>query len=171
MQRMSVAFIIVALLAGCANFASPIPEGYQGPVATIKDSAKPYSTIKADLYYVTEVDGKRIEDSRSKTQQVNYGRGMIMDPVVLNRQVPAGACVLKIVGRTEYAAPILTLTNPVYRVQGEVTLDLQPSKTYVVRGDLSENYSAVWIEDEESNRIVGSKVEVHGSALLGFFEK
>lgn len=171
MQRISVAFIVVVLLAGCVNFASPIPEGYQGPVATIKDSAQTHSASKADFFYVTEVDGKRIEDSRSKTLQVNYGRGMIMDPVVLDRQVPAGTRVLKIVGRTEYAAPILTLTNPVYQVLGEVTLDLESSKSYVVRGDLGENYSAVWVEDEGANGIVGSKVEVQGSSSLGFFEK
>jgi hypothetical protein len=171
MQRISLACTLLALLAGCANFASPIPEGYQGPLATIKDSATAHSSSKADFYYVTEVAGKRIEDSRSKTLQVNYGRGMNMDPVVLDRQVPAGTTILKIVGRTEYAAPILTLTNPVYQVLGEVTLDLEPGKTYVVRGELGENYSAVWVEDASSNRIVGSKVEIQGSGSLGFFEK
>jgi len=171
MQRILVTLSALVMLAGCANFASPVPEGYQGPVSTIKDSAIAHSSTKADFYSVTEVDGKRIEDSRSKTRQVNYGRGMIMDPVVLDRQVPSGTRVLKLVGRTEYAAPILTLTSPVYQVLGEVTLDLQPGKTYVVRGELGENYSAVWVEDESSNGIVGSKVEAHGSGSLGFFEK
>ena len=167
MRRMLLKCICMVSLVGCANFASPIPEGYQGPLATIKDSAHRYGSIKADLFYVTEVDGRHIEDSRSKTREVNSGRGAVMDPVILQRQVPAGARVLRIAGGTEYAAPVMAFTNPVFQVAGDVKVELGSGKTYVVTGELGEGYSGVWVVDESSNEIIGSKVEIRESASSG----
>ncbi|MDH3230310.1 MAG: hypothetical protein OEN55_11000 [Alphaproteobacteria bacterium] len=40
-----------------------------------------------------------------------------------------------------------------------------------MKGELGEDYSAVWIEDQQSGEIVGEKIEIHGSAALGFFQK
>ena len=119
----SVALGVVASVAlvGCATFAPPIPEGYTGPVAIIKDSVKPISEKKADFFYVSEIDGKRIEDSRIKTLNVNRGRGFNMTPSVIERNIPAQKATFTLVGRTEYAAPILALTNTVYQVTGKVT--------------------------------------------------
>lgn len=74
-------------------------------------------------------------------------------------------------GRTEYAAPILALTNAVYEVKGVVEISPEAGKTYVVKGGLSEDHSVVWIEDEATSQVVGRKVEVNGSAKLGFFQK
>jgi hypothetical protein len=90
---------------------------------------------------------------------------------MLERDVPAQPASIEIVGRTEYAAPILALTNPVYQVKGVVTFIPEASKRYVVKGVLSADYSAVWIEDMISQQVVGDKVEVNGSAKLGFFQK
>lgn len=158
-------------MGGCAAYAPSVPDGYTGPLAIVKDSVKKHSTSKADFFYLEKIEGNRIEDSRSKTLAVNYGRGMYMEPFVLDRKVPAKMCTVLIVGRTEYAAPILALTNTVYEVSGELTFKPEPGKTYVVVGELGEEYSAVWIEEEESKQVVGNKVEVKGSAALGFFAK
>lgn len=94
-----------------------------------------------------------------------------MTPVVLQREIPAQPTALTIVARTEYAAPILAMTNAVYQVKGEVRITPDPNKTYVVRGELGESYSAVWIQEEGTNVVVGTKVETKGSAKLGFFEQ
>ncbi|MBP9915910.1 MAG: hypothetical protein KBF24_06860, partial [Thiobacillaceae bacterium] len=72
---------------------------------------------------------------------------------------------------TEYAAPILTLTNTVYQVKGAVTFKPEDYRNYVVRGELGESYSAVWLEEELTGKTVGKKIEIHGSAKLGTFEK
>ena len=108
-------------LGGCATFAPPVPEGYKGPVAIMKDSVKPYSERKADFFYVAEIDGKRIENSRVRTLSANQGRGVHMTPSLIERDVPARNATFTLVGRTEYAAPILTLTNTVYQVKGAIT--------------------------------------------------
>ncbi len=94
-----------------------------------------------------------------------------MTPALVERNVPAKPSTFKIVGRTEYAAPILALTNTVYRVAGTVTFTPEVYKHYVVRGTLGENYSAVWIEEEATNRQVGEKIELRGAARLGILEK
>jgi hypothetical protein len=169
--RVLAGLALAVALGGCATFAPPVPEGYKGPVAIMKDSVKPYSERKADFFYVAEIDGKRIEDSRVRTLSVNQGRGMHMSPSLIERNVPARNATFTLVGRTEYAAPILSLTNTVYQVKGTVTFKPEDYRKYVVRGELGENYSAVWLEDEVTGKTVGEKIEVHGSTKLGTFEK
>ena len=159
------------VLTGCATYQPTIPEGYNGPRATIKDSAKVHSTSKADFFFVTHVNKNGVESSLIRTRQVNYGRGMYMEPQVLQHEIPAQSTTINIVGRTEYAAPILAFTNPVYEVKGVIDFTPEPNKTYVVRGDLGKDYSAVWIEDESSNAVVGQKIEIKGSAELGILQK
>jgi hypothetical protein len=171
-MRLATAFTLpIVLLAACATTTSPIPENYAGPLATVKDSVKPSSTSKADFFYLSDVDGRQIANSRIATRVTNQGRGMYMKPVVLTRQVPAQASRFTIFGRTEYAAPILALTSTVYQVTGEIQITPEPDKTYVVKGELGENYSAVWVEEEGTGRIIGEKVEVKGSAALGMLQK
>lgn len=160
----------VAAVSGCAT-NNPIPDGYTGPRAMIKDSVKAHSRSKADFFYVEAVDGQNIENSRIKTRQVNQGRGMFMAPVALGREIPARPTTLKLVGRTEYSAPILALTNAVYQVKGDIQFEPVANKSYVVKGELGENYSAVWLEDVETSAVVGTKIEIKGSAKLGIMEK
>lgn len=165
------AIVLLASLGGCATFAPAVPEGYTGPVAIIKDSVKPHSQSKADFFYLSEIDGRRIEDSRVRTRQMNQGRGFNMSPSVVERNVPAQQATFTLVGRTEYAAPILALTNTVYQVTGKITFTPEKYRNYIVRGELGESYSAVWLEDEADGRTIGEKIEVKGDAKLGTFEK
>jgi hypothetical protein len=166
-----VGTILAFTLSGCATFAPSVPEGYTGPVAIIKDSVKPLSQSKADFFYVSEIDGKQIEDSRIKTLRLNQGRGFNMTPSLIERNVPAQNATFTLVGRTEYAAPILALTNTVYQVTGKVTFSPETYRSYVVRGELGESYSAVWLEDEVTGKTIGEKIEVNGSSKLGTFQK
>lgn len=157
-------------VSGCATY-NPIPDGYSGPRATIKDSVLVHSASKTDFFYVEAVDGQNIGNSRTKTREVNQGRGMGMAPEILGREIPARPTTLKLVGRTEYGAPILALTNAVYQVKGDVQFEPEANKSYVVKGELGENYSAVWLEEVGTRAVVGKKVEIKGSAKLGILKK
>ena len=159
------------MLSGCATTSSPLPEGYKGPTATIKDTVISLSPQKANFFYVSHVNGKRIDDSLIKTRQINYGRGMQMTPETIERQVAIGPTVVTIVGRTEYAAPILALTNDVYEVKGDISFTPEENKTYSIYGELGENYSVVWLEDESNHKVIVDKIEIRGSAKLGIFQK
>ncbi len=171
MKKLFISICLALGLTGCATFESPIPAGYTGPMAVIKDSAKAESPRKADIFFLSKIDQLKIKSSLVATRTENRGKGMSMAPVVLDRKVPAQSATFTITGRTEYAAPILALTNPVYEVSGEVTFVPEKDKNYIVVGELGEKYSAVWIKEAESDKVVGEKVENKGSAELGFFQK
>ena len=160
----------VSAISGCATY-SPIPEGYTGPRAKIKDSVNIHSATKVDFFSVEAVDGQNIENSRIKTRQLNYGQGMRLAPRIIEREIPVRPTILKLVGRTEYGAPILALTRTVYEVKGDIQFEPEANKSYVVKGELDENYSAVWIEDVATNAVVGKKIEIKGSSKLGIFDK
>ena len=72
-SRATLCVVSLAFLAACVS--SPIPEGYTGPTATIRDSARPESGSRALFFYVAKIDGNAIKDSLAVTRQVNYGRG------------------------------------------------------------------------------------------------
>lgn len=165
------AFLVVTacLLASCTS--NPVPEGYDGPLAHVTDSVKWRSRSSADFFYLSKIDGQSIDESLSATDRSNYGRGMVMDPVTVDRHVPARTATVTMVGRRHYAAPILEMVNSIYQVSGETEFTPLPDHNYIVKGILGEKYSAVWIEDSDTGETVGRKVEVQGSAKLGFFGK
>jgi hypothetical protein len=90
----------------------------------------------------------------------------MMDPVVNIRSVPATRAVLHLHGTTYFAAPILAISGKNYSVEGDVEVDLKPGGRYFVKGVLSKNYSAVWLEDSKGN-IVSDKVEKGDPKDLG----
>jgi hypothetical protein len=159
------------ILSGCATMEPPVPENYSGPTALIKDSVKQHSSEKSDFFVLREIDQATIPNSVASTRIENHGRGFYMAPVVIERLVKAQPGAFTIVARTEYAAPILALTNTVYQVIGKVQFSPESGKVYVVKGELGESYSSVWIEEEQSHQVIGEKTEVKGSAALGFFDK
>lgn len=172
MKMILALLMATSVLAGCATSYKPtIPDGYTGPRSSVNDTVKVYSNSKADLFYVSDVNGSKIDDALGRTRVRNQNHGFDMKTVVLQHEIPAQSTTLNIVGRTEYAAPILALTNTVYEVKGVVEFTPEPNKTYVVRGVLGENYSAVWVEELGTSAVVGNKVEVNRSAALGFFQK
>lgn len=163
--------LVLLLLSGCTTFHSPIPENYQGPISNIESSEKRLSGSKADLFYVSKVDGKSIYNSMNATRGATYGQGFTLTTQLVNTQVPSIESIFTLVGRTEYAAPIQALTGTVYEVKGNIKFTPKPGKTYIVKGELGEKYSAVWIELKENGEVVDKKIEMKGDAELGFFQK
>lgn len=169
MRKALFSALSAILIAGCTH--SPIPEGYSGPTAQISDSQTRRGSTSADFFYVSAINGVSIDNSLDATVRTNEDRGFAMDPVVLTRKIPAQPATFAIKGRTHYAAPILELANPVYQVSGTTSFAPVPNSTYVVKGVLGENYSAVWIADAVTGAVMGQKVEVRGSSSLGILEK
>lgn len=171
MKKLILPFVI-ALLSGCASFNQADPVGYTGPTADVEDSFRTVSNSEVEFFYVDKLNGKSIRNARSASLSANAGRGMSMTPLSVGRTVPASTPIsLLIVARTEYAAPILALTNAVYQVKGTIDFTPEPNKHYVVKGALGAQSSSVWLEDAQTPQIVGKKILIEGSAKLGFFEK
>jgi hypothetical protein len=156
MQRHILLTIAIALaVAGCAT--SPIPEGYTGPIATIRDSARSEGGTRALFFFVSEIDGKQIQTSLAQTRAANYGRGFALTPSVIERKIPARPAVLKLEGHTAYGAPIqeIVMASQMYEVTEVIEFDPKPNGRYVVQGILEEGQKSVWLEDEVTHQRVG----------------
>lgn len=172
MMRHLATLGLALLLTGCATYSPSVPDGYVGPRAQLEDSAKTFSSSKADFFVVEEIDGSKVDNSLNETLRRNQGRGMSMTTYFVSRPLIAGRPIkITVKGRTHYAAPIQALTSTVFQVKGLVEFTPIPNGRYVVRGELSDNYSAVWVEDAETSKVMGQKVEINGSAKLGVLEK
>jgi hypothetical protein len=158
---MKLRFLVLALsllLAGCVSAPMPVPAGYQGPLAKISDSSQPVSSTKIQFFQLAKVDGRPVDTSSASTYRANQGRGFYMEPQLEAREVPARTCVLSLQGVTHVAADILAFGGGMYHVEGDVTVTLDPARTYVIKGTLAKDYSAVWLEDADGH-IVSTLVE------------
>ena len=133
-----------------------------------------------NLFYLSKVNGKIIENTLGATRNATYGQGFYLTTKLLETNVPSEEAVFSIIGRTEHAAPIQAFTDEVYElaphivvqeVKGDITFKPEANKEYVVKGTLGESYSAVWIELKETGDVIQQKIEIKGSSELGFFEK
>ncbi|MEM6460467.1 MAG: hypothetical protein AAF724_00975 [Pseudomonadota bacterium] len=171
MFRRLVVLLSVSLLAGCVTSAV-VPEDYSGPTALIEDSSgevvspsspwfSPKRLVepqKADLFYVYQIDGKRVDNIAYKTEMLGGNSGFRLRLYPVERKVPIRTMKVTLAGLTYYAAPIGEMFNDVYRVSGDVDFTPVAGETYIVRGVLGKDYSAVWIETDEGS-IVTQKVE------------
>jgi hypothetical protein len=172
LRRHIVLLSCAALFSGCETVPERAAEAPAGPRARLDETAKVHSQSKADFFVVTEINGKTVKNSMGETFTRNYGRGMVMTPYFLNQDLPAGQPVkVGVMARTYFAAPALDMVNDVYQVKGVVEFTPQENGRYIVRGELGEKYSAVWIEDRSNDAVVGQKVEIKGNAKLGFWDK
>jgi hypothetical protein len=169
-KKIALLILTTIFLHGCASFQPTIPEGYSGEIATIEDTAKSIDSGKADMFYLSHIDGKAIKNSRSESLGASYGQGNNLRTVLLKNRVPAEDHVFTIVGRTEFAMPIRALSSTVYKVKGDVAFSPVPNEAYIIKGVLSEERSAVWIERILDGKVI-DKIEVEGPSKLGFFEK
>lgn len=173
-MTLRIAFVVVSiLLSGCATYSSSVPEGYAGPTAELMDSYKVHSDSKADFFVAEKVNGEEITNGLIATQRANRGRGVQMTPASSLRPLAAEQPVkVSVKARTHHAAPILAIVRAAYEVTGVVEFVPKTNAKYVVRGELDDAYSAVWIEDEKTGQVMGSKIEkTDGSARLNFFQK
>ncbi|MGH1487539.1 MAG: hypothetical protein ACRBCI_15095 [Cellvibrionaceae bacterium] len=157
MNKITASLLLVLFISSCA-VNQPLPEGYTGPLSTIRDSSTRVSGTKIRFFQVNKVDGRNIETSSAATGSASYGQGAHISLVVTSRDVPAKKSVLRLQGTTYVAMPILAFGGGMYSVSGDVEVMLEPNKTYIVKGSLSKAYSAVWLEDDQGN-IVSEKVE------------
>ncbi|HVY05526.1 MAG TPA: hypothetical protein VHB46_06080 [Burkholderiales bacterium] len=144
--------LALAILCGCTS--APIPKDYSGPIATIQDWARSEDSSRAQFFYLSEIDGRKVDNILLATRQANYGKGASNTPVTFSRQVPARASKLKIEGRIGYGAPIQEMFHSSTMYTAEATLDFtpEPNKTYVVRGVLTPNKQEVWLEEADTRK-------------------
>jgi hypothetical protein len=165
MKTIKHVFVIALalVLSACASYR-PVPEGYSGPVAVIRDSAQTESVAKGQLFYVQSIDGNAIHNARNATRQSSANTGFIVNARDSERRVPIRAMKLRLIATHVTGAPIHELASRAagtfFSVEGDVEFTPKAGATYVVRGELKKGASSVWIEDATSQAIEpGTKIE------------
>ncbi|HTU00050.1 MAG TPA: hypothetical protein VMF58_18515 [Rhizomicrobium sp.] len=151
------------LLSGCAMMMGakpPQPPRVEGPLATLSETGLQDSRTEVDMFVATGIDGHDVQTSMDRTRQFNAGMGMSIVPKYVEHAIPAGRPVaVTIMGHSYHGAPILSILNSEYEVTGTVTFTPAVNRIYEVKGTLGDKYSAVWIEESATGRVMGQKIE------------
>jgi hypothetical protein len=113
---------------------------------------------RGEFFYVSQIDGKQINESLSATRGKSYGQGSHMAVEIINRDIPVRSMKVKLEGRVAYAAPFLELAHLGSMYSTSAVIEFEPSEghTYVVKGKLSESGSEIWLEDMRDGKRVGA---------------
>ena len=169
--RIAFSAFLILLLAGCIS-KGPVPDDFTGPTAVLADSSGEVTLPKmglldprrlvtpptVDMFYAFNIDGETIQTIGTRTYQRNQYRGFNLEVVQTERRIPIKPITVEIAGQTYHAADIGGIFGKSYFVKGTVTFTPVANTRYVVRGTLSDAYSAVWIETA-SGRLVSRKIE------------
>lgn len=131
-------------------------------MATVADSGVPESSSKAQLFYLSEIDGKSIRNARTDSAAMSNGTGFTLNTDFTERDVPARRMKVRLVGSHQTGAPIQAIVEDLagtyLSVDGVVDFEPRPGKRYVVKGNLVKGASSVWIEDADSGQPATEKV-------------
>ena len=83
-----------------------------------------------------------------------------------SRSVPAREATFHLKGRTHCAAPIIEVADTIYLIEGDVKLAPQGDGQYMIKGELRDDHSAVWVEEASTHKQLGNKLVVKGSTAL-----
>ena len=173
MIKLGVALVALStlVLAGCMT-SKVVPDDFAGPTAVLADSSanlvvprfalfslrRFVTPPKIDLFYAYKVDDRPIVNIAALTATRNENRGFSLDVSPHERRIPVKPLTVELVGTTYHAAEIGGIFDESYFVSGTVTFTPVDGRRYVVRGILSKDYSAVWLETADG-RVVGEKIE------------
>lgn len=149
-------FLMIAIalgMAGCVTYAPTVPEGYQGGLASINDTCSGPGTSWAHFFYLEEIDGKKVKNARDISDRVSTGQGRNLSALGYRREVPAETLSLTIAANRLNAAPISDLFDRSSSSEGVIEVALAPGGIYSVRGIVEKEFSAVWLEDLDGNRV------------------
>lgn len=153
---------LLLLVSGCVTFEESLPENYTGSTASIDDSFRRVGGGKAFFYYVESIDGRLINNAKTKTNMASSGTGRL-HANGFTRLVATNEQSIALVAEVMHFAPIGQMFNSGhnYFVEGIIKFTPQADHKYLVNGTLGEQYSAIWLEDIEGN-IVSEVIEKIG---------
>jgi hypothetical protein len=154
--RYLFAVFIAVSLPSCVQYYQP-PQVGSGPTATIRNTGMAHDAFKSSVYEVEKIDGKTVLASAMQTPR---GGGPVVTMGESSFPVPAGQPLqMELSAHDRFAADGAALayafggntTKPATRT---LTFTPKPGATYVVKGRLSKEDSAVWLEDAKTGKQV-----------------
>lgn len=157
------------LLCGCTSFKSftafepATPADYSGPTANVADQVVTISPQRLHVFEITQVDGRRLASSSMASTRAGQGNGMTLTPVSLTNELPLRAAMVRLQAATQYASPMLAMSNASCRTVGDVSFTPLDGKRYIVNGQIAADACEVWIEDLATRQQVTEKVTGPGT--------
>ena len=158
MKKAAMIFACAVLAAGCITFVDTLPEGYEGPTATIADSYTNHEGSSAHYFTFAMIDGQYIDNSGNRTRIANQGRGFDMTPVMITHDVPVEELNIMLAGYLFFATDAQGMFGDSMLVEGELSFTPNAGEIYTVKGELGKEVSTVWLEDSKGN-IVGNRFD------------
>ncbi|MEH6565941.1 MAG: hypothetical protein V7756_11505 [Halopseudomonas sp.] len=160
MLKILVSLTLFGLLAGCV--AAPVVPPIQGPKAVIDDSYLREGQGQAHFFYVESIDGKWVKNTYSETYLKSISTGAAFVMTGQSRELRAEDTRLALVGRIGFAVGLqeMMYSGERYLVEGSVNFSPKADTHYLVKGALTPEGSAVWVEDTQGNlasSVVGSE--------------
>lgn len=152
------------LLSGCTShksfsaFEPATPPDYTGPTANVADRVVAVSPQRLHVFEMTEVDGRRLSSSSMASARAGQGTSMTLMPVALTNELPLRPARVRLQAATQYASPLVSMSNPGCRTLGEVSFTPQQGKRYAVNGRIEAQACEVWIEDATTGQAVTEKL-------------
>ncbi len=144
---------LVLLVAGCAT---PEPDVATLPHATIVGThVDTHVNGRIDTFRVLAIDGRRTLPQTDEPARL-IGKDMT-SLMVAGRPVH-----VEIEGFGFYENTVRRMFWDALRAQGTVEFTPTAGATYSVHGNVAPEGSAVWIEDDATHAVVGSKISVIG---------
>jgi hypothetical protein len=162
MKKCLAALFAAATLASCATY-QPVPEGYAGPTANVRDTGGYVDGwTKGQAFSVTEVDGQTIMNSFWASDKASKGQGFNLSLELQERRLPIRPMKVTLRGSHITGAPIHAMAakaaGTYFSVEGVVSFMPQADMQYLVKGELKRGESAVWIEERDTGKVVTEKV-------------
>ncbi|MEN7341792.1 MAG: hypothetical protein AAAFM81_02580 [Pseudomonadota bacterium] len=154
-----VVLVLLVAMTGCVSFQDPVPEGYTGETALVKDTFTNHEGSKAHFFVLTEVNGVLTEDSGYRTRVTNQGRGFAMTPDMVERNVTTEPQTWALAGFIQFATDAQAMFADSMLVYGQVEIEPKPGETYEVVGQLAKAGSEIWVVDSSGNVVTDRVVE------------
>ncbi len=155
-MKRSVMLVLLAIqsLAGCANFAEPIPASYSGPTALVMDWGGETHGQRTEFYVLKAIDAQEIRTTIDASRALSAARNFLLQVVPVERQVPARPMKATLLATHYWPSPVSEWSaqnrGEFLQVSGVVDFTPQPGRTYVVKATLTSSLSQVWIEEEDT---------------------
>ena len=122
LYRYLLLIVLATLGIGCASIVSTIPEGYEGPTATLNDTFEHLSRSKGNFYFLAATEQGNVNNALSATYGASQGQGNKLSPMGAIRPLPTTPQKLTLVGQLHHAAPIGYMVNSDsnHRVEGVI---------------------------------------------------
>ena len=160
-QLGAILAFLTLLCSGCAPLPA-VPDGYSGPTARVSDSREYENGGKAAFFVLAAINGRPIDTSLEASRRASYNKGFSLSAQYIERQIPVEPMKVKLIGTHQTAAPIHEIFSRLggyfQSVEGVVDFNPVPNGNYIVKGELSPNGSAVWIENRDNGERVTEKV-------------